>query len=350
MKFDTLSARELDPSLLQQWQALLGSRPCYNRPYYQPAWYQLLATLRPDTRLTLAYAENTLCGLWPHQAQHHHFNPGLAAPLDDYQGPIYSPHTHIDPAQWLAASGKRYWRFRHVPAAFQEFQAHRWQDTYTQWMDLEGGYNAYCARLSSAYNGAKARIIKDAETQERKIRRAYEHVEFQFDNRDPSDFQHMLAGKSRQYLETLGPGHDIFAVPWIREVFERLFHTTADAPFRGYFGSLKVDGQLIAGSFGIAAGGVLQFNLLWYEPEFARYSPGTQLLHGCALAAASHGFHTLELGGGDYDYKARFRTHTMPTFSGAVSRPAALAQAHHRLLKARWAIRDSAWVKRLRHG
>jgi CelD/BcsL family acetyltransferase involved in cellulose biosynthesis len=348
MKHRVITPSELDSGLLGEWKRISQSRFFYNRPYYQPEWVKLIDSVRGDARIAIIEDAGQVIGFLPFQLQSINRNPAIGMSLADYQGPIYSKDCNVPTSVWLAASGHRYWQYDHMPCDLSEFEPHAWTIKHSQWMNMQGGYESYCNRLSERNDGAKSRIIKDAEVQQRKITREYPDVNFEFDNRSASDFLSFIKGKSFQYVNTLGADHDMFRVEWINKTINYLFQMDPHSSLRGRFSSLKIGDRLIAGSFGAECNGVLQFNILWYDPEFSRFSPGTQVLHACAKQSFNAGIHTLELGGGAYDYKAKFRTDTMPTMAGAISNPAILSKTHATYLKLRWRLRDSKFGKKLR--
>lgn len=341
MKFSVINSNDIDAGIDAVWTNIASTRYFYNRPYFKSDWVKLIGSILKDLRIIVVEDAGEIIGFMPYHENPMNRNIGVASPLGDYQGPIYKPAVEILPSNWLLASKKKYWEFNNVPSDLVEFRKNSWSEKISQWMDLTGGYSSYCEKLSIPYNGEKSRIIKDAEVQQRKIRKSYEDVVFNIDNRCGGDFNILLKNKSLQYIKTLGNEHDIFAKKWVREAFERLFQINSGGSIRGIFSSLKVNDRLVGGSFGIKSNGVLQFNLLWYDPDYNKFSPGTQVLHGCALNAESIGLHTLELGGGSYDYKARFRTNTMTTLAGAISSPQVIANSYAMYLKARWKLRDS---------
>ena len=348
MRFHIITPAELDESLQQDWRKVLKSRFFYNRPYYQPEWAKLIGSIRGDARISVIEDAGHIIGFLPYQLDSLNRNPALGVSLADYQGPIYSDKNPIPTDVWLSASQCKYWQFDNLPYDLKEFVPHAWKIKKSQWMDLQGGYSEYCNRLADKNSGAKPRIIKDAEYDERKIKREYNDYRFVFDNRDSVDFSHFKEGKSFQYVSSLGSEHDMFRVEWIRDTIEQLFYASPGSFLRGRFSSLHIGNQLIAGSFGPECNGILQFNILWYDPKFSRYSPGTQLLNACAKHGPNAGLHTLELGGGEYAYKAKFRTNFMDTMAGAVSKPAIYAKVHAAYLRLRWRLRDTKIGQKLK--
>ncbi len=79
-----------------------------------------------------------------------------------------------------------------------------------------------------------------------------------------------------------------------------------------------VGDRLVAGHFGMLGGDILHYWFPTFDIEFARYSPGTELILRVCQHATTIGVNTVDFGYGDDPYKFKFCNASMPVSCGQV--------------------------------
>ncbi|MFZ4527269.1 MAG: GNAT family N-acetyltransferase [Undibacterium curvum] len=338
MKFSIISFSELDAGLISSWHRLQQTAAVYDSPYFHPRFSQLVAQQRADARLLVMEEAGQVTGLFPyHQLAGQQLN-FIGEGLSDYQGVLHAPDVTFPMSDLLRAMGKSYLAFDHVPAVMQEFASHAWTGSRSLCLNLDGGYAAYGARLAAT---REAGLLKKVETNARKLGQRVGDVRFEFSSVDAADFQALLDGKSQQFVRTLGPQADIFAIAWIRQLMEGI-QAQRGSDFAGVLSVLYAGDKLVAAHFGMRSANTLHYWFPWYDTQFGEYSPGLILLARCAEYGAAEGITLIDLGRGEQAYKQRFATGFTELCEGAVSRPALLAKVHGGLWRGKRYLRDSA--------
>lgn len=343
MKYTRIHSKELDESVVSRWLALLVTDPLYHSPYFHPAYTQAIARARDDVYLLLAEHNNRICGILPlhHTSQR---TTVIGEGLTDYQGWIRDETELPDCDIAFRQTGIHRLDFNHVPAEFAEFQNYVWKGSRSLTMDLSGGYGAYQQKLQT---GREASLFKKIDTSVRKLGNKVGPVRFVWHSAEQRDLNALLAGKSDQFVRTLGEHADIFRTTWIRESVEMLH--SAQAPlFAGVLSGLYAGDVLIAAHFGIRSGKTLHYWFPWYDTRYAEYSPGLILLARCADAAAEQGLTMVDLGRGEQAYKQRFATGSIALSEGVITVPAWKGLFLRKFWLAREQMKSSVFGQQLR--
>ncbi|MFZ6686300.1 GNAT family N-acetyltransferase [Undibacterium sp. SXout11W] len=345
MKFSLISGGELDAGLHKAWLQMLNNSAILQSPYYHPKYTTIIGAARADTRILVIEDAGEVIGFFPHHKKNAFVAEVIGGGLTDYQGPIFSANRELSIKQMLAAMNVRYMGFNHMPSDRTEFAKYAWDHSRSLTLNLDGGFEAYIQRLSERRD---ASLFKKIETNERKLSKKFGPLRFCFDARDPAEFSALLAGKSNQFIRTLGADHDIFAVPWIKTVVEGI-NQQKQADFAGVLSTLYAGDTLIAAHFGMRSASVLHYWFPWYETVFSEFSPGLILLAGCAREAPATGITSIDLGRGEQAYKLRFATGHIDLCEGAISSPALLSKSKADYLTLRSDLKNSRLGNYLRN-
>lgn len=333
----------------------------FTSPYYHPKYSLVVGQARhkhglDDSYLLVGEVDGQAQCLWPHQRIGSRYGISRATSigqfLTDYQGPIHLNLATSDcvPKAFLKVSGMRYFAFNHIPAAQRAFADYAWKTSYSQLLDLRGGYTAYKKKLGDIQGTATPGVLKKSDKFRRTIERDFTKtmgpLRFTFNSLVQADFEKLLIGKGEQYIRSAAPHGNLIAIPWVRSVLAQLF-STQDADFAGQLSTLHLGDTLIAAHFGIRTDTLLHYWFPWYDPAYGKYAPGLILLNECAQAAAAQGIQAIDLGRGEQAFKLRFRTDSIPLLEGAVTRPQLLGAIETGYWKTRWMIRDSAFGKKI---
>ncbi len=320
-QYETLDWPGLSASDRAVWEAFRRARPSLSSPYFSLEWGDAVQAARGDVRVArLGHA-----GLFQAFLPYHHGRLGalrpVGGPMSDVHGFVCGPSARIDPDSFVAALGARTFRFTGAPADDPGLAFAATPDDGFS-LDLSGGYEAYLARRTAA----EPKAFRNLRSRQRRLEgRA---VDFVADDRDPASFAGLIALKREQYRRTRQI--DVFRPAWTRRLAQDLFARPAGGALRGRLSTLRVDGRLAAGHFGLEAAGVLHYWFTVYDLAFAEVSPGVALLQRVAEAVAAEGVTRIDLGGGDYRFKQEFADLRTPLGAGVIRGRTLLAGAAHR--------------------
>ena len=337
MKFSQINWRDVDAGLQNKWQQLRNSSAIFQSPYYDPMYSLIVGQARSDTRFLVIEDAGEVIAFLPYHRENSFAAEVIGGGLTDYQGPICSPEIVLPTTELLRAMNVCYMGFNHMPLVRQDFAGFAWEQSRSLTLNLDGGFAAYAQRLQEKRD---ASLLKKIETSERKLSKKLGPVRFCLDARQPAEFATLLAGKSDQFIRTLGVEHDIFAVPWIRSVIEAIHHKYS-AEFAGVLSTLYAGDTLIAAHFGMRSETILHYWFPWYATTYAEYSPGLILLAACAREAETLGVNLIDLGRGEQAYKRRFATGHHDLCEGAISSPQLVSHAQATYLKLRKNFKNS---------
>ncbi|HWE83201.1 MAG TPA: GNAT family N-acetyltransferase, partial [Gaiellaceae bacterium] len=111
---------------------------------------------------------------------------------------------------------------------------------------------------------------------------------------------------------------DIFAIPWVVDVVERVHASQAPA-FSGLLSYLFAGDTPLAAHLGPRSGPVWHYWLPAYAREHARFSPGIVLLTEMARHARELGVEVIDLGKGDALYKRRLTNGSVEIVEGTLT-------------------------------
>ena len=122
-----------------------------------------------DSYLLVGEVDGQPQWLWPYQRIGARYGISRATSigqfLTDYQGPINLNLAASDcvPKAFLKVSGVRYFAFDHVPASQTTFADFAWKTSYSQVLDLRGGYAAYKKKLGDLQGTPSPGVLKKSD-------------------------------------------------------------------------------------------------------------------------------------------------------------------------------------------
>lgn len=312
-----LRADALDADLVNRWRAIQAGQACFRSPYFCPEFTQLVAQVRPDVSVVVIENDARPVGFFPFQRSLLDGGKPVGGPMSDYHGVIAEVGSLWCPAALLAAARLGAWSFDHLVDAGGHFAAFTHSRASSPAMDLSEGYQKY----AEGRRIAGSDFIRKTEGLARKLAREHGDLEFQLHDNGAA-LDRLMTWKSNQYRES--GLLDAFAVSWTRELMARLAQTCSD-DFSGLCSTLSAGGRIVAVHMGMRSKTELHYWFPAYDPEFAKYSPGTILLLRMAEVLAGQGVRSIDLGKGDSLYKQRLMTGAVPLLEGFVERPSLVA-------------------------
>lgn len=338
MHVSLITAAQLDAPLQDTWRALQDRHPALQSPYFTPEFTLAVAAVRDDVRIAVMEQAGRVVGFFPFQVR---WGMGLpvGGSLSDHHGVVCAPGTRWQWPHLLRATRLSSWRFDHLPR--DQAPGGDCSQAISPLLDLSRGMAAYLA----ARRAQGIRRIDESLRKARKLAREVGPLRLEAHTRDPRVLAFVLRLKSQQCRRTGVP--DFFAQPWARTLAERIA-ATEGPHFGGRLSALYAGDALVAAHLGMRSRRVWHWWFPVYEPSWAPYSPGAQLLLQVAQAAADEGHACLDLGKGADAYKQSFADSGLPLAEGWVHRPAlTTAWLTARTAAVRWA-RDTAWTQPLR--
>ncbi|MBX7249354.1 MAG: GNAT family N-acetyltransferase [Caulobacteraceae bacterium] len=308
-QFETTPWAEVGDQDRSAWARFRDRRPELASPYLSIEWADAVQRARGDLQLLRVFQDGRLCALLPyHRGRLGALRPA-GGPLNDGQGFIAERGVDISPREVVRRLGCRGLRFADVSPTDPCFGDHGvLRDAFS--LDLSQGYDAYLSRQSRA----QPKAFRNLRARTRRL--DGHEVSLRLDDRDPATLDQLLELKRDQYRRT---GQiDVFGHDWTRNLIRSLFETPAGSGLRGRLSSLWIDGALAAAHFGLQEGEILHYWFPAFDRAFAEFSPGHILLQRLARALPEEGVRRIDLGGGDYRFKAEFADQRRPVVSGVV--------------------------------
>jgi CelD/BcsL family acetyltransferase involved in cellulose biosynthesis len=320
MTIDVLRACELTPEIVSAWRSFQAADPDLGSPFLTPDWAQAVERAQGERRVRVAVVRDggrpaAVLAVRPRRST----AQPVGAPMSDYQAVLSAPDASVDIQAVLKALGVGRYDFTHVPLSQRAFSAGV-RGLQTSWcVDVAAGWPAYVEDLRRR----KSALIKDSGNRTRRLEREVGEVVFTPDNREPVDFERLIALQRAQFRQTRQT--DIFDRPWTLRLLNDLFRTRQQN-FGGMLSTLHVGGKLASGHFGLYAEGVLHSWFLVYDSNYGKHSPGLLLMTGLVqhLAESGH-WREFDLGPGDYPYKQRLANRGREIGYGFVGRPSPAA-------------------------
>ncbi len=314
MRIDLLRPEELSAADLAAWAALQAADPALGSPYLCPELALAVGRARPDARVARMEDGGRAIGFLGFQRRREGVGKPLAGPLSDCQAIVAPAGMAFDTQALLRKSRLGAFDFNHALMSDATLARHA-RETHDTWIiDLSSGFDAYVEGRKAAGSQVRQQVAARA----RKLAAAAGEVRFVADDRSPQALATLVEWKRVQYAAT---GYaDPFALRWVRDLLAILL-AEKGAEFAGMLSTLYAGDDLVAAHLGIRSNRVWHYWFPGYAAEHGRHSPGLVLLWRMAEHATATGLSAIDLGFGDYDYKARFATHTMALGSGSIERP-----------------------------
>lgn len=320
-------ASDLTAGERDQWSALCRSDFQYGSPLLTPKFTEFIARIRDDVRVMLAFDGNRLVGVLPvHQRLFGHARP-VGAPFCDYSGPLIAQGAEVSIAQMLHRAGYASYRTQTAVVPLVPDSELR-----------QGiGEGSYVIRLKGqspeAYletrRGLHPKRFKNFRRLFSKLEREQGGIAFFSGAPLDADLEKLMEWKSDQFRrEGL---LDLTTAELSREVLDLSIKTPYQTPSEigGFMTGLRLNGQLIAGHFGVRLDRDFHPWISAFDPNFTEYSPGVLLLSRVIEEMNAMSLETYDLAGGHDFYKKYFADQERFICDLSVSAPTVLGRAQH---------------------
>ena len=285
------------------WSRLRSQNPALYSPYFDIAYSDMVASLRPDTYVIMASRAGEPVAFFPYQGAGKFAAP-IGAPMTDYHGVIKAPSEPIDIATLLHAAGLGGFNFNAlIETRNIEAQNHTPITVRSQHqaavMDVAQGAKAW----REARDGSYRRSLKSLRRRIRKTESEHGAPRFVFNSRDQGVFDTLMGWKRAQF-KTTGK-YDVLSAGWTLDLLTRLWHAP-ETELHCVMHALYFGDTLAAVDFGMTDGPVYHSWIVAYDNQFSTLSPGIQLLEGLIDGAQELGYQRIDLGAGTDGYKKNY--------------------------------------------
>lgn len=325
---ELIAVHELDTADVVRWRAWQCAEERLRAPTLSIAYLAILAANRSDVRIARLTSAVGIAFLGVHVANARWSAAGLL--FNDWQALIRDPEAGPD-ASYLAelpdlTVGS--WR----PDAPLPTEAGRLHPSVGYAVRLDDGLEAYLL-------DRRAHALDHLKKIRRRLRALEEaHGPVRLVWPDPSDAarRQLLAWKSTQFRRT--GRHDILSSRWIQAFIASAF-ASDHQDCRAELASLYAGDTLVAAEIGFTGLGVNQSWLAAYDPDHARFGPGTLLLQKIIEAAPARAITRIDLGPGHGGYKQYFANETYTALTGRLTSAPAGGRARDLAAFSSWAER-----------
>lgn len=306
LSVDTLEPARLDAGLRELWREFRAADPVFRSPYFDLRYVQTAGEFAPGAEIAVISRGGRVEGMLPFQRRGRLIQP-IAAPLTDYHGLLARPGARLDLRDVTAALGAR--RFRFSGLAGGHVLRGRTQPRIAMVADLSGGLDAYLARRDNGF-------LKDKRRRARRLAEDHGRLDFRLSD-EPGETLDFILRLKRDQLRRTGQ-HDIFASPWT-EGFLRALLKRKERDFGARFATLRAGGRLVAAEMGLRSGDAYHLWFPVYDPEFAKYSPGSLMTLETLREAAEQGVSVVDFGPAGETYKRDFADPAAQVYEGDVT-------------------------------
>ncbi len=330
MRFDVKTPAELTIGEYSAWTLFRVQNPALCSPYFHPDYTEIVAGLRSDVRIIIAYDGDAPAAFLPVQGKS--FARPVGAPMTDYHGPVCAPDTPVDIAAMLTAAGIGAY---HYDALSQTQGVIAPEPIACSAIDLHAGGDTW----REGQDGSYRRHLKSLRRRTRNAASEYGDIEVKLQTRASEIYDQLIAWKRDQYART--GKYDVLSAGWTQGLLDALM-ARPDHDLRADMHALYFGDRLAAVDMGLTDGVTYHSWITAYDPELRNVSPGMQLLEHIISGAGDCGYSALDLGPGLDGYKRHYADDAFPPVSAGFVAAGGPAAALSRLYGAAEAAAERA--------
>jgi CelD/BcsL family acetyltransferase involved in cellulose biosynthesis len=302
-QIEILPPHALDPVDHDRWAALCADETAFASPLLGPDFARLVGSVRTDTRVAILRRRGEGLAFFPFHQRPNGMARPVGAPFSDIHAVISGPEPPLTGPEFLRRAGIRRFPFSSLADPFGLFAGALAAQTPNFAIDL----TAPPPLERSAHHRKKLRQWRT------RLEAEYGPITLTAPDHDPEAFESLQRWKRAQFNRS--GLHDVLRPDWSRTLMGAAFARRAP-PLRGFLATLRAGGRLVAGRFGVEAGGVFHPWLAAYDLEFAAFGPGHLLLAAIMEAGPDLPLTLYELGPGmEREKRSRANVESM-LFSG----------------------------------
>lgn len=280
----------LDAADLERWERLCADEPAFASPLLGPHFARLVGAVRPDARVAVLRRRGAGLAYFPFHRRPNGMARPIGAPFSDVHAVVSGADLPLTGPEFLRQAGIRRFPFTALADPFGLFS----QVVASAQPSFAIDLTAPPPLERSAHHRKKLRQWRT------RLEADQGPVTLRAPDSDRRAFDTLIGWKRTQFARS--GLHDVLRPDWSRGLMDAAF-ALRTPPLRGLLATLRVGDRLVAGRYGVEAGGVFHPWIAAYDPDFAAYGPGHLLLAAIAEAGAELGLRTYELGPGMEDQK-----------------------------------------------
>lgn len=311
MPIEVLRASDLSKQQLEDWASHLCGNGSLDNPFFRPEYAQFASRVFSNIEVAVISDGQSTPGYFAFERQSNGVGVAIGRFLSDLHGVVCNRDLQWDADSLIRGCGLSAWRFDHLLAEQTTFQKYHSYVDESYFMDLRGGYEAYCEQRRAAGSSA----IKQAARKQRKLEREVGPVRFVAHTTDEKIWQTLADLKSAQLLKQ---GYsDMFRLEWIHDLLAEL--RTVDEPSFGPLLSVLYAGdRMLAVHLALRSPGVVSSWIPTFDSEYSKYSPGLILHLELAEWAARQDVYRIDLCRGENQMKLSLASDAFDVAVGAV--------------------------------
>jgi len=283
-------------------------------PLLQPEFANLVAQVRDDVRVSIFRKGQNRPGFLAFHKRPGRLARSLAAPFSDIQALVSAPEFAATGPEALKAAGIRAFQFDALRDPFGIFCQTPGEDSEAHVIAPGPDIDHFLEQQRALH----AKRFKNHRRLARQMERECGALSFTAPDSDSDALAQLLDWKRTQFKNT--GRHDVLAADWVQSLMQ-LAHNTTTGAVRGLFVSLRVNGNMVAGLFGVRSESVFNPWIAAYDSAYAAWSPGQQVLHELIAAMPSLGLESCDIGADHDHYKKYYAANAVPVKSALVTAP-----------------------------
>ena len=307
-----ITTDELCGELADRWNAFRQSHAHLSSPYFDISYVKAVSKVRGDVQVAIFLEDDEIVGFLPFQLN----NTGCAVPpggrLNDYHGIIGTTNdveSHF--SKLFQVCGLKSFAFHAMPPTSVAFEPYTFRKIRTHHLDLSIGWQAYRKWVRKHSSTVKRQGQKT-----RNLEKAVGPIRFEFDSNEGDILERLIELKSGKYQRT--NTFDILSVQWAANLLREL-QDVKHPNFQGILQTMWAGDELVCVHFGMLTGKTLHYWFPIFDHQYARYSPGTEMMMRVAEECCERGIEKLDLGYGDDPWKFRFCNGNTEVLNGQVN-------------------------------
>jgi len=307
-----ITAHELCGELADRWNMLRSSNDYLASPYFDIHFVKAVAKVRDDVEIALFLEDDEVVGFLPFQLN----SSGRAVPaggrLNDYHG-IIGETSDIEShfKKMFQARGLKSFAFHALPPGSDTYEPYAFREIRTHHLDLSIGWEGYRKWVRKHSSTVKRQGQKT-----RNLEKAVGPIRFEFDSQEGDVLERLIELKRAKYQRS--KTFDILSVQWAADLLREL-QGVKHPNFQGILQTMWAGDELVCVHFGMLTNKILHYWFPIFDHQYARYSPGTEMMMRVAEQCCELGIEKLDLGYGDDPWKFKFCNGHTQVLNGQVN-------------------------------
>ncbi|MFK7766803.1 MAG: GNAT family N-acetyltransferase [Mariniblastus sp.] len=313
LAIDVIHPQELCGEIAEQWVRLRNQSGLHDSPYFDIEFVRAVGRVRNDVEVALARNESgeIVCFMPYQRISAHHAEP-VGGRLNDVHGILGNLANQSELLTLVMRKAKIYSFGFHAAinrdSGMEKFQ---FKELDSHYLDIGNGWEEYRKWVRKHSSTVRRQGQKT-----RALEREVGPIRFEFDCADASVLERLIEMKRAKYQRS--NTFDILSVQWAADLLREI--SNVDAPgFKGLLSALWAGDETIACHFGLLTDDILHYWFPIFDPQYSKYSPGTEILLQVTEHASELGVKKVDLGYGDDAYKFKFCNATEKVVCGRMT-------------------------------